>query len=145
MFLWFNFWNILNVSILNTNTSFAIIKFWGHHASTFCIIYSNGGHIGFNLHSYLLTKSKFIYLDTGCSSSTGWVPSTSSITTANGHSDDAFLVLSIRVSGFKGNKQRIGSQSVALGKISFVFELICESKCTFFFMKVSIMKMRHYI
>ena len=32
VFLWFNFWNLLNVCILNTNTWIAIIKFGGHHA-----------------------------------------------------------------------------------------------------------------
>ena len=48
MFPWFNFRNILNVCILNTNTWIVIIKFRGHHASKFGIIYSNGSHIGFN-------------------------------------------------------------------------------------------------
>ena len=48
MFLWFNFWNILNICISNINTWIAIIKFGGHHASKVYIIYSNGGHIGFN-------------------------------------------------------------------------------------------------
>ena len=47
MFLWFNFWNILHVCILNTNTWIGIITFWGHHAFKFGIIYSDGGHIGF--------------------------------------------------------------------------------------------------
>ena len=48
MFLWFNFWNILNRCILNTNTWITIIKFGGHHASKFGIIYSNGRPFGFN-------------------------------------------------------------------------------------------------
>ena len=57
MFLWFYFWNILNVCILNTNTWIEIIKFGGHHASTFSTIYSNGGHIGFdNTHTSLTSN-----------------------------------------------------------------------------------------
>ena len=48
MFLWFNFWNILNVCFLNPITWIGIITFGGHHAFKFGIIYSNGGHIGFN-------------------------------------------------------------------------------------------------
>ena len=48
MLLWFNFWNILNISMLNTNTWIGIIKFGGHCASKFGITYSNCGHIGFN-------------------------------------------------------------------------------------------------
>ena len=61
MFLWFNFWNILNVCILNTNSWIGIIKFGGHHASKFGIIYSNGGHIGFNYnHTSLSSEWNFI-------------------------------------------------------------------------------------
>ena len=55
MFPWFNFWNILNVCILNTNTWIGIIKFWGHHTLKIGIIYSNGGHIGFNYTHISLT------------------------------------------------------------------------------------------
>ena len=62
MFLWFNFWNILNVCILNTNTWIAIIKFGGHHASKFVITHSNGGHIGFNYaHTSLIWPYSLIW------------------------------------------------------------------------------------
>ena len=59
MFLWFNFWIILNVCIFNT--WIAIIKFGGHHASKIGITYSNGGHIGFNYTCTSFTNSLFYY------------------------------------------------------------------------------------
>ena len=54
-FRWFNFWNILNICILKTNTW----KIWGHHASKFGIIYGNGGHIGFNYTHTSLKQNKW--------------------------------------------------------------------------------------
>ena len=37
-----------------------IIKYGGHHASKFSIIYSNGGHIGFNnTHTVFIKRLKF--------------------------------------------------------------------------------------
>ena len=57
MFLWFNFWNILNLCLLNTNTWTTIVKFWCHHASKFGMIYINGGHIGFNYNHTSLSPS----------------------------------------------------------------------------------------
>ena len=63
MFLWFNFWNILNVYILNPNTWIGIIKFGGHHATKLSIIYSNGSHIGFNYtHNSLIYWVWYIFL-----------------------------------------------------------------------------------
>ena len=64
MFLWFNFRNILNVYILNTNTWIAIIIFVGHHASKFGIIYSNGGHIGFN-YTHTSLKQNYVCVTPG--------------------------------------------------------------------------------
>ena len=52
----YNFLNILNVSILNTNTWISIIKCEGHHA--FGIIHSNGGHNAFN-YTHTSIKRKF--------------------------------------------------------------------------------------
>ena len=60
MFLWFNFWNILNLCILNTNRWIAIIKFGGHHASKFGIMYSNGGLIWFN-YTHTSLKNLLLY------------------------------------------------------------------------------------
>ena len=60
-----SFWNILNICILNTNTWIAIIKFGVHHALTFGIIYSNGGHIRFNYTHTSLSMFLFI-VETGC-------------------------------------------------------------------------------
>ena len=61
MFLWFNFWNILNIFISDTNTWIAIIKFWGHHASQFCIMYR---HIWFDYtHTSLIVFLLFLFFN----------------------------------------------------------------------------------
>ena len=54
-----------------------------------------------------------------------------------GHADDAYLVMSLRVGGFRGMEQVVNGKSVALGTISFVFELDCSDDCTLFFMQVN--------
>ena len=46
IFQWFNFWNILNILILNPNTWIVIIKCDGHNALKFGTIYNNSGNIG---------------------------------------------------------------------------------------------------
>ena len=88
MFPWFQFWNILNTFILNTNTYIWIIKFEGHHASKFAIIYSNGSHIGFNynhtslgsnewsnaLYMYFNHPSHQIYHQQQATDSSNWEP-----------------------------------------------------------------------
>ena len=57
------FENILNVCISNKNRWIAIIKFWGHHASKFGILFRNGGHIGFNYtHTSLMESFVYLYL-----------------------------------------------------------------------------------
>ena len=43
--------------MLNTYTWIAIRKFGAHYASKFCIIYSNGSHIGFSYTHTSLTCS----------------------------------------------------------------------------------------
>ena len=60
--MWFHFWNFFNVCILNINTWLAIIKFGGHHAYNFGILYSSGGHIGFNYTHTSLNRSDCVEL-----------------------------------------------------------------------------------
>ena len=54
--------------------------------------------------------------------------------TQKGHADDAFLVLTLDVGGFKTDSLDI--ISTAFGKISFIFELECTGECSFVFMQV---------
>ena len=54
-----------------------------------------------------------------------------------GHADDAYLVLSIHVGGFRGSEQVIRGQSASVGELAFVFELVCSANCTLYLMRVS--------
>ena len=79
----------------------------------------------------------FLCADRGCSTKEGWVLSTDNMHSGKGHADDAYLVMSLKVGGFRGMEQVVNGKSVPLGSISFVFELECTSECTLFFMQVS--------
>jgi hypothetical protein len=59
------------------------------------------------------------------------------IHSGKGHADDAYLVLSIHVGGFRGSEQVIRGKSATVAELAFVFELICSSDCTLFLMRVS--------
>lgn len=76
--------------------------------------------------------------DKGCVSKNGWLLAPDNIHTSMGQADDAFLVLSIKIGGFKGPAQSVGFEAPVVGNITFVFDLKCESQCTFFFMRVSV-------
>lgn len=75
------------------------------------------------------------FSDSGCISKNGWLVSTDSIHTSKGHSDDAFMVLSLMVGGFKAQNHGRGARKNAVASITFLFDLKCEGKCTFFFMR----------
>lgn len=75
--------------------------------------------------------------DRGCSSKDGWVSGLSHIHSGKGHADDAYLVLSLDIGGFKGSEQILEGSPITVANISFVFELECTKDCSLFFMKQS--------
>ncbi len=62
--------------------------------------------------------------------------STDHMYSGKGNADDAFLVMTLTLGGFRGTEQVVKGKSVVLGTISFVFELECSADCTLFFMQV---------
>ncbi|XP_063598992.1 endosome/lysosome-associated apoptosis and autophagy regulator family member 2-like isoform X2 [Penaeus indicus] len=73
--------------------------------------------------------------DIGCNNSEGWQVAGDHIHSGRGHADDAYLVLSLKVGGFRGRE--MGGRPMEVGRISFTFELSCASDCEFVFMEAS--------
>jgi hypothetical protein len=67
----------------------------------------------------------------------GWIPTGDHITSGKGHADDAYLVMSLNIGGFKGSEGSFQGQAAEIAQLSFVFETNCSTKCAFFFIEVS--------
>ncbi|KAK7063026.1 hypothetical protein SK128_018005 [Halocaridina rubra] len=76
----------------------------------------------------------------GCSSAKIWQVGGDHVYSARGHADDAYLVLSLKVGGFRGREGFVSGRPMEVGRISFTFELDCASDCEFVFMEASIKK-----
>ncbi|XP_066943846.1 endosome/lysosome-associated apoptosis and autophagy regulator family member 2-like isoform X1 [Macrobrachium rosenbergii] len=76
----------------------------------------------------------------GCSGSDGWQVNGDHIHSGRGHSDDAYLVLSLKVGGFRGREGFVNGHPMEVGRISFTFELVCVTDCEFVFMEASATK-----
>ncbi|XP_050739422.1 endosome/lysosome-associated apoptosis and autophagy regulator family member 2-like isoform X2 [Eriocheir sinensis] len=77
------------------------------------------------------------YNDNVCSSPDGWQEAGDHIQTKRGSVDDAYLVLSLKVQGFRGREGFVGGRPMEVGRISFTFELTCSSECQFIFTEAS--------
>ena len=73
----------------------------------------------------------------GCATKTGWIPKGDHIYSGVGHADDAYLVLGLRVGGFRGSEGSYQGKAAKVSTISFVFETQCTGSCEFYFMQVS--------
>jgi len=73
----------------------------------------------------------------GCASKDGWIPAGDHINSGQGHSDDVYLMLNLKIGGFRGKEEVLRGRPITVGKISFVFELECEGDCRLTFMKRS--------
>lgn len=70
-----------------------------------------------------------------CTNAAGWLPAGDHMRTSFGLSDrNMFLVLLLKVGGFKGEPGIVDGKPIALGKIEFEFELDCPSPCQFIFL-----------
>ncbi|XP_047736368.1 endosome/lysosome-associated apoptosis and autophagy regulator family member 2 [Hyalella azteca] len=78
--------------------------------------------------------------DAGCGPSDGWSPGGDHMHSDRGHADDAYLVLSLKVGGFRGRGGFVNGQPMEVGRISFTFQLDCSSECEFVFMEGSAKK-----
>ncbi|KAK3864258.1 hypothetical protein Pcinc_028364 [Petrolisthes cinctipes] len=78
--------------------------------------------------------------DMGCSTMDGWQVGGDHIHSGRGHADDAYLVLSLKVGGFRGREGFVSGRPMEVGRISFTFELSCASDCEFVFMEASTKK-----
>ncbi|GAB6028023.1 hypothetical protein CHUAL_002249 [Chamberlinius hualienensis] len=75
----------------------------------------------------------------GCRTAKGWQVAKDYIHSGIGHTEDAYLVLSLNVPGFRTQGGGIvNGKPVEVGTISFTFELVCKTDCEFVFMQESI-------
>jgi hypothetical protein len=70
----------------------------------------------------------------------GWQCAGSYIRSGNHHTDGAFLLLSLNVAGFRSKGGVSGGRRLEVGRVSFSFDLDCESKCELLFMQVCYLK-----
>ena len=59
------------------------------------------------------------------------------ITSGRGHSDDAYLVLNLRIGGFRGTEEVVEGKPRPVGKLSFTFETDCQEDCSLTLMQVT--------
>lgn len=69
-----------------------------------------------------------------CDGMNGWEVAGDHIRSGTGGSDNDYLILNLRVPGFKLPTSLIGSQGNEFGRITFVFETICSADCELYFM-----------
>lgn len=74
------------------------------------------------------------------SSDVGWQCAGSYIRSGNHHTDGVYFILSLHVAGFRSKRGVSGGRRLEVGRISFSFELECESKCELIFMQVGYLK-----
>ena len=84
----------------------------------------------------LLYKYQYNIVENGCVTKEGWQFSTDYIHSGKGHTDDVYVVLILRLAGFKGHE--FDSKSTHIGNVSFVFELNCKKDCELFLMQVNL-------
>ncbi|XP_064632414.1 endosome/lysosome-associated apoptosis and autophagy regulator family member 2-like isoform X4 [Lineus longissimus] len=101
-------------------------------APVYGIVYRWWNNIPQNVSTSCMSMDK-----SGCATTNGWIPTGDHITSGKGHADDAYLVLSLNVGGFKGNEGSFQGQAAEIAQLSFVFELNCTTKCAFFFIEDS--------
>ncbi|XP_076357562.1 endosome/lysosome-associated apoptosis and autophagy regulator family member 2-like isoform X1 [Tachypleus tridentatus] len=78
--------------------------------------------------------------DGGCQTKAAWQPEGNFIRSGFGHREDAYLILSLEVLGFRTKEQLANGQAVEIGRISFTFEVECEKECEFVFMQSSLQR-----
>ncbi|XP_076119419.1 endosome/lysosome-associated apoptosis and autophagy regulator family member 2 [Alosa pseudoharengus] len=69
-----------------------------------------------------------------CDGMNGWEVAGDHIRSGTGGSDNDYLILNLRVPGFKLPTSAIGSTGNEFGRITFVFETICSADCELYFM-----------
>jgi len=67
----------------------------------------------------------------------GWTGVSDHIYSNKGNDDDAYLILSMDVSGFVGKVEYVDGQPLPVGTVAFDFETSCTEQCTFMFMQVN--------
>jgi len=82
-----------------------------------------------------ITTSCLSMNERGCTSRNGWITDSGAIYSGRGHADDAYLVLTLKLGGFRGTEQVVNGEQARIAQISFYFELECSADCTFFFMQ----------
>jgi hypothetical protein len=84
---------------------------------------------------------KLFIVGQSCSTNIGWNPARDHIYSSKTQQDDAYLILSVRVSGFQGKEVYTEGRSQPVAKLSFTFDTSCTEDCSFIFMQVRILKL----
>ncbi|XP_021109666.1 UPF0577 protein KIAA1324-like homolog isoform X2 [Heterocephalus glaber] len=69
-----------------------------------------------------------------CDGMNGWEVSGDHIQSGAGGSDNDYLILNLHIPGFKPPTSLTGATGSELGRITFVFEMLCSADCVLYFM-----------
>ncbi|XP_070549925.1 endosome/lysosome-associated apoptosis and autophagy regulator family member 2-like isoform X2 [Ptychodera flava] len=73
--------------------------------------------------------------DYGCASEEGWQLGSDNIHSGLGHSDEAYLILTLHTDGFRSSSGVFNGKPGEVGQVSFIFEMKCSGDCGFYFME----------
>lgn len=73
----------------------------------------------------------------GCRTTEGWRLAGDHIHSGLGHTEDTYVVLVLKIPGFRTQEGIVNGRPIEVGKISFIFELSCSASCELLFMQES--------
>uniref|UniRef100_A0AAR2LP84 MRH domain-containing protein n=1 Tax=Pygocentrus nattereri TaxID=42514 RepID=A0AAR2LP84_PYGNA len=85
-----------------------------------------------------IKSSCFNVANTKCDGMNGWEVAGDHIRSGAGGSDNDYLILNLKVPGFRLPTSISGTSGTEFGRITFVFETICSADCELYFMMVSV-------
>uniref|UniRef100_A0A4W4F9Q9 MRH domain-containing protein n=1 Tax=Electrophorus electricus TaxID=8005 RepID=A0A4W4F9Q9_ELEEL len=85
-----------------------------------------------------MKSSCFNVANTKCDDMNGWEVAGDHIRSGAGGSDNDYLILNLKVPGFRLPTSVSGTSGTEVGRITFVFETICSADCELYFMMVGI-------
>ncbi|XP_076849513.1 endosome/lysosome-associated apoptosis and autophagy regulator family member 2 isoform X2 [Brachyhypopomus gauderio] len=91
-------------------------------------------YIWWNVLPANMKSSCFNVANTKCDDMNGWEVSGDHIRSAAGGSDNDYLILNLKVPGFRLPTSVSGTSGTEFGRITFVFETICSADCELYFM-----------
>lgn len=79
----------------------------------------------------------FVILDENCNNDTKWLPYGDHVRTHFARGESAYLVMQIKVNGFRTQQKAGEGGTSTVGQFSVVFETACDGFCQFVLLSVS--------